>query len=1285
MNWLGDHLVSRLNWPVWLDSVGTVLCACLYGPVCGAIVGATFNLLGWIIYEYSWLYVIVSVVIAIIVGIAEKRKKLNTLLDTLTTGAFLAAVVAAVAYPINLLTSGSTGNRWGDAVIGYLREMGIPNWAGLLVGELYVELLDKLLILIAMYIILKTGRFILKLIRSRKKDDDESKDITPVRIASLLLAAAVGISALGGLIGSVRAEEPAAEGAASVQAAGSSILESTSAKVDYNNYVKTVYSTFNGLPCGKANDIAMTDDGILWIGTYAGLYRYNGRDFRQMNDYESVRNVNCLYVDEEGRLWIGTNDNGLSIMINEKIVNVIDRDRGLPSNSVKSIIKSNDGYYYIGTTAGTQVLTLNTGLKRIGIISEITGAVSFAADKKGNVAAISGNGTLYLLRQGKVINSKRRLEGKPVYTTCAFEPDGTLLVATEGNNIHHFRIDGDSFLELGYKDCKGLKNIKTLLRLDNGELFVCADNGIAHTNASDICDFPADDKVNAADSAENLGLRISHNIFDRLAFFRGYEQIIIDDFNNSIDNMLVDYQGNLWFTSSRLGLLRLAPSDFRDLYSGIRGMENQVVNAVVCWNGNYYIGTDKGMNAVDAEGRNQITDGDAAIDALPTSRIRCMIVDRDNNLWACTYTGDNGLVEIKPDGTVHLFNLANGQFENKARVVTQLADGTIAAGGNKNLSFFRRKPVISKNDTVEDRVKARLRFFDWEYAADGDAMHIGIILSIAQLKDGTILAGTDGDGLAVIKDYSLQNILTRKNGLSSEVILRVIPDPVPENGGAYIVTSNGLCYMDENREVRQLTKFPYYNNYDIWMKDERTLLVLSSAGIYIVDRNELLGGGNNLTYDLLDVRRGLNASLTPNAWIWFDEEKEDLYLPCDTGVYVLNTAAQASGTQYFRMNVSGIKAGDITYRADRNSTVMIPRKESRIEIQPEVINYSIQDPNVGYMLEGFDEDWTVVPQNSLGTIVYSNLPTGDYIFHLAVFDSQDNIISERTYPVSREKEMYDNNWFIFYILSVPMFTVFWVTWLLLKRHEQKVKAQLAEANRQVEMGKQTVRAIAKAVDAKDVRTGGHSTRVALYSGQIAKAYGMDEKQCREIEWAAQLHDIGKIAIPDAILNKDSRLTDEEYAKMKSHTLEGAEILKDFTLLDHVTEGALYHHERPDGRGYPQGLKGEDIPLYARIIGVADAFDAMTANRVYRKQMDFGYVLGELEKGRGTQFASEFVDILLNLIKTNVIDLNELYGIKPEDSQQAIEAAKPAESGTEKAADGSGTTADASASGEGGKS
>ena len=105
---------------------------------------------------------------------------------------------------------------------------------------------------------------------------------------------------------------------------------------------------------------------------------------------------------------------------------------------------------------------------------------------------------------------------------------------------------------------------------------------------------------------------------------------------------------------------------------------------------------------------------------------------------------------------------------------------------------------------------------------------------------------------------------------------------------------------------------------------------------------------------------------------------------------------------------------------------------------------------------------------------------------------------------------------------------------------------------------------------------------------------------------------------------------------------GSEILKDFTLIDHVVEGARFHHERYDGRGYPDGLKGKDIPLYGRIIAIADAFDAMTANRVYRKRLDFDFVMSELHRGRGTQFDPELLDLFLQVLDSGEIDVNALY-------------------------------------------
>ncbi|MBR1443836.1 MAG: HD-GYP domain-containing protein, partial [Firmicutes bacterium] len=154
--------------------------------------------------------------------------------------------------------------------------------------------------------------------------------------------------------------------------------------------------------------------------------------------------------------------------------------------------------------------------------------------------------------------------------------------------------------------------------------------------------------------------------------------------------------------------------------------------------------------------------------------------------------------------------------------------------------------------------------------------------------------------------------------------------------------------------------------------------------------------------------------------------------------------------------------------------------------------------------------------------------------------------------------------------------------------------------------------------------------------------GFDKKSCDNLRRAALLHDIGKIGIPDSILLKPAKLTDEEYAIMKTHVTKGAEILKNFTLIENVVEGALYHHERYDGKGYMQGLCGEDIPVYGRIIGVADAFDAMTANRVYRKQLDIDYVLSELERCKGTQFDPEMAEIMINLVKSGKIDITRLY-------------------------------------------
>ena len=189
-----------------------------------------------------------------------------------------------------------------------------------------------------------------------------------------------------------------------------------------------------------------------------------------------------------------------------------------------------------------------------------------------------------------------------------------------------------------------------------------------------------------------------------------------------------------------------------------------------------------------------------------------------------------------------------------------------------------------------------------------------------------------------------------------------------------------------------------------------------------------------------------------------------------------------------------------------------------------------------------------------------------------------------------------------------------------------------------EIIKESIETFTGFIDAKDPYTNGHSNRVAKYTRMIAEAMGYEGEELNRIYYVALLHDCGKIGVPDSILGKPGRLTDEEFQVIKSHTTKGSEILSHFKSLNNVNEGARYHHERYDGKGYPEGKAGEDIPLIARMICVADSFDAMNSNRVYRRKLTKDDIIDEIENNKGTQFDPKIADIFLKLIKSGKIDI-----------------------------------------------
>lgn len=1145
---LGRVAAEILTLPVWCDSIGTFLIAYAAGPVCGGLVGFTNNIIYGIFVEQQSVYCIVGALIGVLTGWFAKKGVFETQFRTMTMGMGLALFSTVVAVLINTgIYDGKSGNVWGNQVMALCQDNGFPEYVSYILGQFCVEFLDKLLCVEIVYLLLR-------LVRARKKRTAE---------------AAVMAFLCFGILGLMTSAYP---------------VKAKEALPDYDTYVQLTYSQEEGLLSGEANDIAQTKDGKLWIGTYAGLFNYDGDRFKFFKDISSIKNVNCLYVDEEGRLFVGTNDDGVTIMINEHVMNVLDDTSGLPANSVKSIVCDSNGIYYIGTTEGLAQVSLSSGVKVIRSFPQIKNIETMTADANGTVMIVAEHGEVYWMKDGSIAKAPEGYKNSQPVSAAYYTSDHRLLVATEHNEVQVYREKGERLMLTGTTAVKDAESINAFYETDNKEIFLCTDTGVF------LC----------SDTGS-------------------YQRLNTNNFTSSIDNMLIDYQGNLWFSSSRLGLLELCQSPFIELFPEIG--ENAVVNATQKWQDLLYCGTDNGLLILDEKNGSKV--GNALTDLLAATRIRCLKVDRNNALWIAT-TGQ-GIYKASFEGgalKIKNYTQADGLPGMRFRNIYECKDGRIAAAGDYGVAIISNDRVshvfTMENGLLNEKSLCLLE--------DQDALYIG----------------SDGGGIAVVKEGAVTETIAEKQGLSSGVILRMVKDPVTK--GMYIVTSNGLCYRSKEGKIRALKDFPYSNNFDMICESDGTCRILSSAGIYVADTNDLIED-KKTNYPLINSQRGFRASLVANSWIY--QEEDTLYLCCDSGVVKFSLSQYEVASKSYRMILDHINVDGEQYDINRVDTFTLTSQMDKIVLEPEVLNYSMNDPYISVYMKGYDTKESVYPLSELDKLTYQKLKPGTYTFCISILDGEGgNVVESARYTIKKEIEMYQNWWFKLYVILIACLVLVWITWFITRTQAQKTllkqKYELEYARKQIKMGNETILSIARTVDAKDSNTSEHSFRVSEYSVAIARRLGYSKEKCENLRQMALLHDIGKIGIPDSILNKPARLTDEEYEIMKTHVTRGGEILKDFTMIDNVNVGALYHHERYDGTGYCAGLKGEEIPLDARIIGIADAFDAMTANRVYRKQLDLDFVIGELKRCSGTQFDPKLVEILLSLIEDGSIDVESLY-------------------------------------------
>lgn len=946
-------------------------------------------------------------------------------------------------------------------------------------------------------------------------------------------------------------------------------------------YAAVIYDNTNGLPTSEANAIAETSEGFLWIGSYSGLIRYDGNTFERVDSTTGVTSVVSLYTDSKNRLWIGTNDNGLAVMDKGEYRFYGDVE-GLKSYSIRSIVEDKDGYMIIATTHGLGIIDPDMVLHPV---DETQLNDEYVCElRKASNGVIYGetlSGAVFTIENRKITGYyDGNKSGIGRIRTVYPDPynDGYVYLGTESTKIYYGKLT-DKLSSKNEIDVAPLTNINSI-EMFNNTLWVCGDNG--------------------------AGI-LQDGVFEKFA------NIPMD---NSIEHMLADYEGNVWFTSSRQGVMKIVANHFEDINARYN-LDKMVVNST-CEIGDYlFIGTDTGLtvisdnsvvknikiNSIDttledyAEEKNLIS-------LLEGKRIRSIIKDNSENIWLSTYS-ELGLVKYDPsDGSVKIISENEGLPSNKIRTVYETTDGSYLAACSGGV-------VILENDKIKE-------IYD-----DVSGISNTEILTVCEGENGVIYAGSDGNGLYVIDNGKVTNY-GRDDGLESEVVMRIKKDKTRDL--YWIVTSNSLAYMRDG-EIQTIKKFPYSNNFDLYQNSSDEVWVLSSNGIYVVDTEMLIANGEiNTVYYSKD--NGLSSVATANSYSYLDEEG-NLYIAGVSGVVKVNIEESFENLDEIKMAVPYLDVdGSFIYPKDDGSFV-IPASAKKLTIYGYVYTYSLTNPIITYKLNGFDNDTVTIDRTAMEPVVYTNLDGGTYEFEMTIHTSLGKGDKALTVKIEKLKAPYEQLWFKALITFLALAIIALIVVIYVK---SKTKVLIKKQNENKLFIREMIEAFAKIIDMKDTYTKGHSTRVADYTKLLTRELGYDEETVEKYYNIALLHDIGKIGIPPEVLNKPGKLTDQEFNIIKSHSAQGYKVLKDISIMPELAIGAGAHHERPDGKGYPKGLKGDEIPRVAQIIAVADTFDAMYSDRPYRKRMNFDKAISIIKEVSGTQLASDVVDAFLRLVE-----------------------------------------------------
>ena len=956
------------------------------------------------------------------------------------------------------------------------------------------------------------------------------------------------------------------------------------------------------LEVSGAEALCQTEDGYVWIAQYSGLTRYDSKDFVTYKDFSfdgrnyTIINVralaskgNTLYVATSEHVYVHKDDHFEPLEMEPCVI----ADIILDNRNDRLFISTQDKGGIIYDLADGSSMTI-PGTEGKAIIDIALGAGAGDYYYQTYEGVYDKNGSA-------ILANPRLLE--------VYSHGTTLYMAEDSGVIHRYDMNsGNMFSDLIVPD-----QVNRMLYSEDDEiLFVACDKDGIY-----CVDFSGDEPV----------ITLAGDL----------------DNKSQLVDLMIDYEGNLWVASHYIGasgvslITKNALSELLyddPVWQSLNAPPafDRNVYAVERYGDILYIVAASRIYRYDLTKNKILPDNSImqAIDAYADTKTQVGRAQGDRN-FAFSYAPKE--VEIFRDKLYFaVSSLGLVEYDPASDQVVIYDQAYIA----DHIGKLVDDPDLAVTNSVRS-----LRSFD-DYLAVGYARGLmlfdGTSFSIMNIGSNVLYINKAADG-RIMFDRT-QGLYTIDEDFSS---VTEIPTEKSITGNRlkFLVDGDYLYYTLNSRLFRLNTKngdyvseeivIPYIKGSIVELakircgapggKTEYKYVIGSQTQLYIADSLEGERLNDYVTYDSTN---GLQPIIA-NTSGYYDEAEQKYYLQSTNGIFVYDFNMTRDIPSPVRIAVSSVELdGTHCY----GESIHVGKDVYRVAFNLSVLGFR---PNNGYTvyykLDGIDDTFTAYSDGAR-SMYYTNLPGGSYDFQVYVTDEYGQESNRIQIHLEKEKKLHEYWWFWAILTVIAAGAVVLIASLIIRyKTRQSLKRQLEYKNITLE----SIQAIARTIDAKDEYTNGHSIRVGFSSKVIAENMGMSGDEVDNIYYIALLHDIGKIAIPDSILNKPGRLTDEEFAVMKSHTVRGAAILRGISTIPHIMEGAKSHHEKYDGSGYPEGLRGESIPFVARIICCADCFDAMASKRVYKKAFDLDTILGEFKRCAGTQFDPEIAEVVVELI------------------------------------------------------